>query len=106
MHLNLRRLSARVQHIVETNEDEARMTTYLWFVLLWIINGRLLTDRTNYIHRVEITLDIKRAMHKQHSNASDSSHDFSVKLSLFLCSHSSCLLRLAPTMFYMTSSMT
>ena len=33
-------------------------------------------------------------------NASDSAHDFNVKLSLFMCSHSSCLLRLAPTMFY------
>ena len=34
-------------------------------------------------------------------NASDLSHDFSMKLSLFMCSHGSCLLRLAPTMFYL-----
>ena len=34
-------------------------------------------------------------------NASNSAHDFSsVKLSLFICSHSSCLLKLTPTMFY------
>ena len=56
------------------------------------MNGRLLADHTNYI---------RRAVHKWHSwMLSDSAHDFSVKLSLFMCSRSSCLLKLTPTMSY------
>ena len=60
------------------------------------INSRLLTDRKNY------TCWFVTVSGKAYAliNASDSVHDFSVKLSLFMCSHSSCLLRLAPTMFY------
>ena len=46
---------ARVQHRqsgAETTEVEARIATYFWFVLLWIINGRLLTCSANLIWTV------------------------------------------------------
>ena len=51
------------------------------------INGRLLAD-----HGARLRLLPVRAMGKKTLvNARDSAYDFTVKLSLFMCSHSSCL---------------
>ena len=54
------------------------------------INGRLLADRTNYGARLR-SLQVRAVCKKALINARDPAHDFSVKLSLSMCSHSSCL---------------
>ena len=43
---------------METTEIEAHMTTYLWFVLLWIINDRLLTGSTNLMWTVMTVVEV------------------------------------------------
>ena len=53
------------------------------------INGRLLADRTNYGARLRL-LQVRVVDKKALINGSDSAHGFSVKLSLFMCSHGSC----------------
>ena len=55
------------------------------------INGRLFADRTNYGARLR-SLQVTWAVHKKALiHARDPAHDFTVKLSLSMCSHSSCL---------------
>ena len=45
----------RLRPGAETTKVEARMATYSWFVLLQIINGRLLTGQLLIMTGVEIT---------------------------------------------------